>query len=76
MVAPRGCGFGAVYALVLDQMAGAAGVRRERVVDGGVSAEGSMSYSGRWAVHLAQCGRKAEVGDVAVTMVVLHFTEA
>lgn len=35
-----------------------------------------MSYCGRWTGHLAQCGHNADVGDLAVTMVVLHFTEA
>ena len=34
-----------------------------------------MSYSGHGTIHLAWGDLKAEVGDLAITVVVLHFTK-
>ena len=34
-----------------------------------------MSYSGHGKIHLAWGDLKAEVGDLAITVVVLHFTK-
>ena len=36
--------------------------------------EASMSYLGLGRVHLVWCGHEAEVGDLAIMMVVLHST--
>ena len=40
-----------------------------------VIVEVSMSHSGRGTVHLARGELKAEVGDLAITPMVLHFTK-